>query len=564
MRTRSYTRCVLGVAAAACMMVAAQAQAPPGQIPPGPIPTPQALKHSVVPLQPIMKSAPVDFGLTATVTSPISVSLGWKTVAGATGYTVLRNGVILSDLPVNARSFADNTVTPQTKYSYQLRADGLSLMVNGHSTGFPLDSAAAQVEPPLPLPPPGLTAMLQAGNRVQLTWTGRPEATAYQILRAGQTFTVAATAQNSFIDTNPGSGDVQYAIATVVHTAAGNDVPGYPGPLLGIRLRPFNIVVAGDSVVWGQGLADANKFSSKVKLWLGMQLAGRELTPPANHAHSGAIIGDLPDDSDRPRDAITNANGEIPESYPSVLNQAMALARNDLELAHISLTDVDLILMDGCANDVNLGNVLTPWTKDADIASRALTYCYQQMISNLMAIHGVYPNAKIVVTGYYAIVSSKSDPLAVTAFTTALLGPAGLAAGVAAWEQAIDHTTAFFNNSDAMLRSAVITANSQIPGAPIRYVAPGFDPTNAYAAPNTFTWLIPSPPTPPFLFDEVFWARQSICHSMGKNMPGDCPAASGGHPNVLGAQAYANAVTGALGDFMPQWKSQFAMVQHAP
>jgi lysophospholipase L1-like esterase len=549
------------------VMIGAQAQPPPGQIPPGPtplpLPTPQVLKHPTISPQPILKPAPVDFGLTAVVTSPISVSLGWKTVAGATGYTVLRNGVMLTDLPVDARSYSDNTVTPLTQYSYQLRADGLSLSVGGHSSVFPLDSAVVKVEPPLALPPPGFTAMLQAGNHVQLTWVNRPEASAYQIVRAGQIFRVASSAQNSFIDTTPGGGDVQYTIATIVHTAAGADSLGYPGPPLGIRVRPFNMLVAGDSVVWGQGLADANKFSTKVKAWLAMQLGGRALTPPVNHAHSGAEIGVNADDSDRPANA-TMLGGEVPESYPTVLNQLLALARSDLDHAHIPLTDVDLILMDGCANDVGLSNVLTPWTKDADIASSVVTYCNQQMIANLIAIHGVYPNAKIIVTGYFDIVSSRSDPLAVTAFASAILGPAGLLGSVAVWQQAIDHTTTFSNTSDAMLRSAVITANSQIAGAPIRYVTAGFDQTNAYAAPNTFTWLIPSPPTPPPLFDEAFVSRQIICHSMGPKMPFDCPVASGGHPNVLGAQAFANAVTGALGEFMPQWKSQFAMLQREP
>jgi len=243
MRKRAHARCVLGLVVSCCVAVGAGAQPPPGQIPPGPTPTPQALKHPAAPLQPVLNSSPpVDFGLTATITSPISVFLGWKTVPGAMGYTVLRDGAVLADLPVDARSYPDNTVTPQTQYRYQLRADGLSLMVNGRSTGFPLDSAAVQVEPPLALPPPGLTAtLLQAVNRVQLTWTGRPEASAYQIVRAGQAFRVAASAQNSFIDTSPGSGDVLYTIATIVRTAAGTESLGYPGPPLSIRLRPCKV-----------------------------------------------------------------------------------------------------------------------------------------------------------------------------------------------------------------------------------------------------------------------------------------------------------------------------------
>ena len=534
------------------------------QQPPPPQATPQSLRHAQ-PMSPPLEATIshfVNFGLNATVTSPTTVALGWNSISGATSFTVVRDHVPIMDVPFTARAFTDSTIKPLVSYSYQLRANGLHSAASGALSALPVDSPQVVVVAPLPLPPSGLTASVMGAGNVQLSWTSRPEAAAYQLNRNGIVFRIAANVPAAFADNNPGTADAQYTIQTIVRASDGSEFKGYPGPILAVRVRPFNLIVAGDSIMWGQGLTDATKFSTKVIQWLGVQLGGRSIQP-FNHAHSGAIVGSSIDDWDKPSNS-THLGGEVPESYPSVLNQTLGLARADLNHRQIPPGDVDMILMDGCANDIGLTKVLNPFTNNSDIATDAVTYCYNETGSNLKAIHGIYPNAKIIVTGYYPIVSKLSDPLAVTTLTTVILGPLGLVGGVAAWQQAIDHSGVFAATANSMLMNAVLVSNGQIGANVIRLVVPPFNETNAYAAPATYVWLVPSPPTPPNLFDEVFWPRQSTCRNMGASMPISCPPASMGHPNDYGAQAYANAITTALGEFTPQWKMQFSMMQRGP
>src|SRR5213593_1258748 len=48
--------------------------------------------------------------------------------------------------------------------------------------------------------------------------------------------------------------------------------------------RPFHMVTLGDSIMWGQGLRDGDKFSTKVQRWLESQLGGRQIVPH-NYSH---------------------------------------------------------------------------------------------------------------------------------------------------------------------------------------------------------------------------------------------------------------------------------------
>jgi hypothetical protein len=70
------------------------------------------------------------------------------------------------------------------------------------------------------------------------------------------------------------------------------------------------IVVFGDSVTWGQGLLDTEKFST---------IVGTRLGVPVEHitmlAHSGAVIGVgiNPEVPAQP--------GEVPRPYPTILQQ---------------------------------------------------------------------------------------------------------------------------------------------------------------------------------------------------------------------------------------------------
>jgi hypothetical protein len=125
----------------------------------------------------------------------------------------------------------------------------------------------------------------------------------------------------------------------------------------------------------------------------------------------------------------------------------------------------------------------------------------------------------------------------------------------------VRHSDVLNSVTSNVLSGAVQQFNSMV-GAPVAtFVSPNFQSLNAYAAPQTWLWLIP---TPRGLFnwqaatDEMYEARQPICKSINFADSFDaatCPLASMAHPNVDGASAYAQAILGKIRDYLPEWRA---------
>lgn len=117
----------------------------------------------------------------------------------------------------------------------------------------------------------------------------------------------------------------------------------------------MKVLALGDSIVWGQGNRDVDKFVSRVGAWLGAPT-------PTSLAHSGAVV------SPAANDAAPAVWGEVPEGAPSIgaqLGQAVTL----LEPA-----SVDVVLVDGGINDVSpyqvaIANPFDP-NSEAKLAAR--------------------------------------------------------------------------------------------------------------------------------------------------------------------------------------------------
>ena len=273
----------------------------------------------------------------------------------------------------------------------------------------------------------------------------------------------------------------------------------------------------------------------------------------------------------------------MPNSFPSITRQALTNAPAALSSAGVNPDDVDLVLVDGCINDIRIARILDPTKSDTEISGNTSSAC-AGMASLLTGIHGKFKNAKIVLTGYWAIVSPGSDLTAVASLviaTGAVVGPAaaglvgipldpvtGLIAGAitstALRDTLVGHSNTFLGASDTALLAAVGTASSTMGAGWISFVRPPFTADNAYAAHNTWLWLVP---TDLFPKDEVYLQRTQTCGSI--RFPSgvdaaECVEASSGHPNVLGAQAYADAITGALASTLPVWRQAHAATQHAP
>ena len=129
--------------------------------------------------------------------------------------------------------------------------------------------------------------------------------------------------------------------------------------------KQFNLLVLGDSIAWGQGLREEHKAWYLVKTWL--ESNGGQQVRERVEAHSGAVIGSVGDSAGNP---VPPQNGEVNRGLPSVNDQ--------IDNALRSYTDpaaVDLVLVDGCINDLDARRLLNAVNTPAVIHEAAQTKC---------------------------------------------------------------------------------------------------------------------------------------------------------------------------------------------
>ena len=518
---------------------------------------------------------------------PTSAQLDWKSREGATSYRVWRNGVAIAEVPSKGEAshrIVDSGLAPGSLNTYKVWA--MSLASQRAETRDPAGallevSNSTVVGTPALAPPTGITASLTsaAANAVRVSWLGASSAVAYRLYRDNQALpgTVAGL---SYDDASVASGTHVYAVQSLYSAPQGVQITGLMSSPVKIRVGPFNVVAFGDSVMWGQGLLDApgqsHKFSSRVRDWLQNSL-GKPVTL-TSFAHSGATF--TPGNSAQ---EIMATPGEVPNSFPSITRQVLIDAPATLPRAGINLLDVDLVLVDGCSNDIGIATILDPSQPDAEIAAATSGAC-GGMTSVLTGIRKLFPAARIVLTGYWGIVSPQSDLTAVATLLISagiVLAPpvaatlgipldpvTGLIAGAVTSavlrNSLVNHSNTFLNASNTALAMATASVNSQQGAGWVTFVQPPFQSDNAYAAPNTWLWLVP---TDLFPKDEMFRQRQQICGTVKFQSAleqAKCVQASMGHPNVLGAQAYADAIAAQLATSLGAWRLAHAATQHAP
>src|SRR5215218_1679239 len=114
---------------------------------------------------------------------------------------------------------------------------------------------------------------------------------------------------------------------------------------------PFNIVVLGDSVGWGQGLKTEDKYASQIQRSLVGELQPQQVNVSHIFAHSGARI--------QPGDDRTQYPGEVPVGEPTVETQ-VTIAAEGLQRASVDPRyAVDLVLVAAGINNVSIFNILS-------------------------------------------------------------------------------------------------------------------------------------------------------------------------------------------------------------
>src|SRR6185503_1360260 len=136
---------------------------------------------------------------------------------------------------------------------------------------------------------------------------------------------------------------------------------------------PLRMLVIGDSILWGQGLKQERKAWFRVKCWL-EEKTNRAVNEKVL-AHSGALL-------EAPADAVSKFKSRDPEvnlPLPSI-NQQLDEALNIYGAERVK---VNLVLVDGCVNDVGVSNLLNAAVSIESLRPRIDARCGTGMTSLL-------------------------------------------------------------------------------------------------------------------------------------------------------------------------------------
>ncbi len=333
--------------------------------------------------------------------------------------------------------------------------------------------------------------------------------------------------------------------------------------------RQLNMLVLGDSIMWGQGLNEQNKAWYRVKSWL-KENTSRDVRENIE-AHSGALVGvnDVPWSNDSPRD------GEVSSAVPTV--------NHELDRALKSYADpsqVDLVLVDGCINDVDVRNLLNAANSSDDVKRMATEKCGMPMQALLRRVANAFPSAHVIVTGYFPIISEKTpNSLLMKAMARMFYQPGPRPAKLKQRdlrENLIAVSRTWYQASNAALSDAVekVTAELVTKGSRQRvlFVEIPFPPEYSFNAPETRLWGFNASFLRKLLAvltlgrvtlptnDEQQRQRVASCNEQYKRPASEtdsqkgtremrrmlCRYASLGHPNRKGSAIYADAIVGKL------------------
>jgi lysophospholipase L1-like esterase len=296
--------------------------------------------------------------------------------------------------------------------------------------------------------------------------------------------------------------------------------------------QTYRIVTLGDSVLWGQGLLEEEKLDT---LLCGELRTSKGLAASLERvAHSGAVIRGGTDE-------LGPAPGEVPVPRWTIDEQCERYAN--------APDTVDLVLLNGGINDVGVATIVNPLALIPTLKSLVEHACLVRMSALLKRVGARFSKrtARILVLGYYPILSPKSDADGVDR----LLSMHGVHPAYAASQRdrvrsPIARCEEFFSESTLYLQRAVAHANDPR----MQFVPSGFSDDNAlFTGASSLLWGISFDSTlsPQ---DPMAAARRPLCDAtFGVTQlfhRETCYRASVGHPNVAGAHALFGEVWSAL------------------
>ncbi|WP_432992310.1 PKD domain-containing protein [Dactylosporangium sp. CA-233914] len=470
------------------------------------------------------------------------VGLKWTAIAGATGYEVYQTPDLATEFPAvpvaELPAGATKAFVPLAKGGSGWFA--ISAIVDGKRVMFhPIQQAQTSELPTAPVVEAKVSSTASCNQDITVT-----------VHATDEFFNLTSyTATLDGVPTPVGGGpltghaaDATFTIPVVDLTAAGSrlritatdDAPG-TGPefstTVGSGCDPIRMLVVGDSIAWGQGLAPKHKYPELVKDAL-QRSSGRPVEyteAKMSTAHSGAAVtgGTC---SAGLRQTVGYWGGEVPNGEPDIATCQAQSVRD---------READLILVDGCINDVDIREIAKPFADLDALRARVEAKCGQPVENLLRTLHNDHPTATIVLTGYYPIFDREPDHD--QRLTLADLLGLPRQAFVAMANATFGQQSAVFDTGFRNLAlQHVATLDPQHTW--LHFADPGFRPGDGLFQPNSKLFN--------GLNDEVRLERFGACVAAGGLRP-HCPIASMGHPNVAGAQLYADAILGNISGSAP-------------
>ncbi len=330
--------------------------------------------------------------------------------------------------------------------------------------------------------------------------------------------------------------------------------------------RPFELLVVGDSLIWGQGLAEKEKFYSLTADWLRNAAFGGPRTVNVKvKAHSGSTLKFHKDEAEKyqkaGRDETYPYNPEVNIGFPSSWKQIEVAAD---EYKKLGVAGADLVMISGGITDITSSKVFDPKGNDDELRAAVKKYCRDDMYDVLEYAIAKNPEAKLAVIGYFPAISPKSSSskllnawLEALSFPRPLKFVANNSLGRKMFfdklkKRGIERSRIWLEESNKNLGLTVDAINAKYGVRRAVFVRSPLTEDNAVEAPDTKLFRMGKGGV---VKDSVSSSRIKECReslpelkrSTGIDYPVRlCEIASIGHPDPNGARLYAEAISSAV------------------
>ncbi|HQZ94768.1 MAG TPA: hypothetical protein PLP21_00545 [Pyrinomonadaceae bacterium] len=335
--------------------------------------------------------------------------------------------------------------------------------------------------------------------------------------------------------------------------------------------EPFEFLVIGDSLIWGQGLPEADKFYTLTEDWLRKEVfRGTREVALTVKAHSGATIRFDPKEATKYRasgkDESSYYPGEVNVSTPSMFKQ-VEMAADDHKKRGVA-RGADLVMLTAGITDIAVEGVLDPFGDIKKLELFIAEVCRGRVGSLLENIAQNNPDALIAVVGYYPILSENSssskvfnawlETLNVPSFIQGLLNNPVMRPIVFSklLKRAIKRSRLWISESDRNFRAAIADHNAKVGREQAIFIKAPLTEENVVESPKTMLFRMRKDGT---VEDPLYAQRKIECkvaldelkRTTGvKYSPKRCSYAAVGHPDKAGAKLYAEAITRELRPFL--------------